>query len=255
MTEERHIQIPERVFLDKRLNANSKLLYGEISSLCYKEGYCWASNAYFAERHGVSKVSISKWVNQLIETGYIKSEIQYKKDSKEVEKRILTVAHPIKQNFNTPLTKVNDPIKENFNTPIKEKLKDNNTSSFNNTINNTSDNNLRHASSIYIYYRDSVNASLTKLQEQQIDHWLEHVTVDMLKHGINRVVEHSPEKPFNYLKSIIERWMRDGVQNLAQVQNDDERYERIKARNKNRNKPSDQQQQMQFDGGLPELDF
>jgi len=112
--------IPANVRYDSTLIDGAKLLYGEITALCNQEGYCWASNLYFSELYGVSKVTISKWINQLKEKGYIDSYISYKEGSKEIDKRYLTI--------------VNDPIKEKFNTPIKEKFKDN-TTVFNNTIN------------------------------------------------------------------------------------------------------------------------
>ncbi|HGF7598888.1 TPA: conserved phage C-terminal domain-containing protein [Enterococcus hirae] len=107
--------IPANVRYDKELPANAKLLYGEITALCNERGFCWASNNYFADLYGVSKVSISKWIKKLVENGYINSDIHYKEGSKEIEYRYLTL--------------VND--------PIKQKFKDNNTS-FNNTNNNMS---------------------------------------------------------------------------------------------------------------------
>lgn len=113
--------IPANVRYDKDLPANAKLLYGEITALCNERGFCWASNNYFADLYGVSKVSISKWIKKLVDHGYLNSEIHYKEGSKEIEYRYLTL--------------VNDPIKEKLNTPIKQKFKDNNTS-FNNTNNN-----------------------------------------------------------------------------------------------------------------------
>lgn len=109
--------IPSTVRYDESLAANAKLLYGEITSLCNERGYCYATNNYFADLYGVSKVSISKWVNQLIEKGYIVSKIEYVNNSKEIKKRYLFVNDaytPIKEKFNTPLRKVYDPIKEKF---------------------------------------------------------------------------------------------------------------------------------------------
>ena len=68
--------IPATVRYDKEITPNAKLLYGEITALCNKEGKCWASNNYFSELYGVSKVSISKWINQLIKNGYLNSEME-----------------------------------------------------------------------------------------------------------------------------------------------------------------------------------
>ena len=54
--------IPATVRYDDRLTPNAKLLYGEITALSNKEGYCWAGNAYFANLYGVTKTSISTWI-------------------------------------------------------------------------------------------------------------------------------------------------------------------------------------------------
>jgi hypothetical protein len=122
--------IPANVRYDSELAPNAKLLYGEITALCNERGYCWASNSYFSELYKVSKVSISKWINQLVDKGYLTSDLQYKEGTKEILNRYLRI--------------VNDPIKEKLNTPIKEKFKDNNTS-FNTTSNNTKELYIRYA--------------------------------------------------------------------------------------------------------------
>jgi hypothetical protein len=111
--------IPASIRYDKDLTANAKLLYGEITALAQKNGVCYATNKYFAELYNVSQVSVSKWINSLVNKRYINLEIVYKEGTKEILNRYLTLVY--------------DPIKENLYTPIKEKLKENNTSSINNT--------------------------------------------------------------------------------------------------------------------------
>lgn len=66
--------IPADVRYAKNLNANAKLLYGEITALCNKEGYCWASNTYFAELYGCTPQSISNWIQELVSQDFIRTE-------------------------------------------------------------------------------------------------------------------------------------------------------------------------------------
>ena len=55
---------------------NAKLLYGEITALASKEGYCWATNRHFAELYGVSPATVSEWVAALRSLGAITYEIE-----------------------------------------------------------------------------------------------------------------------------------------------------------------------------------
>ena len=120
--------IPASVRYDKRLPANAKLLYGELTALSNEKGYCWAGNDYFAGLYEVSKTSVSKWVSALKDAGYIQIQLEYAEGTKQILHRyIRIVKDPIEEKLHTSIRKVND--------PIEEKLIDNSTS--NNTNNNT----------------------------------------------------------------------------------------------------------------------
>ena len=58
---------------DDRIRAQLPLLL-LISSLSAKEGYCYASNQYFAEKFKTSSVNISRWITELKKYGYIETE-------------------------------------------------------------------------------------------------------------------------------------------------------------------------------------
>ena len=97
------------------LKPNAKLLYGEITALSNKLGYCFASNSYFAELYGVSKNTVSRWLSDLKKFGFITIQLELN-ERKEIVKRIIGI------------------YKKEGN-PIDEKGKGNNTS-----INTTSNN-------------------------------------------------------------------------------------------------------------------
>ena len=68
------------------LKPNAKLLYGEITALSGKLGYCYASNNYFAELYDVSKNTISSWISDLKKLGFI-TVIVERNDKKQIIKR------------------------------------------------------------------------------------------------------------------------------------------------------------------------
>ena len=67
--------IPATVRYDCRLKPAEKILYGELTALSNKEGYCFAQNKYFAELYNVTVGTVSKWLSHLQKLGYIFIEI------------------------------------------------------------------------------------------------------------------------------------------------------------------------------------
>ena len=68
------------------LKPNAKLLYGEITVLSGKLGYCYAANNYFADLYGVSKNTVSRWISDLNKLGFINIEVE-RNEKKQVIKR------------------------------------------------------------------------------------------------------------------------------------------------------------------------
>lgn len=66
------ISIPSQVCFDTRLSASAKLLYGEIAHLCEQQGSCPMSNHYFAGLYQVTTKTVTAWVAQLEEAGYLR---------------------------------------------------------------------------------------------------------------------------------------------------------------------------------------
>lgn len=58
-----------------KIKANAKLLYGEITALTNKKGYCYASNAYFAELYEVTEKQVKIWLRELEAHNFITSVV------------------------------------------------------------------------------------------------------------------------------------------------------------------------------------
>ena len=80
---------------------------------------CIMSNSYISSMLNISKVHSSRLISSLRYKGYIKVKIEYKENSKEIQKRILT---PINKCVNTYKQIRTRPI----NTDVKGILKNNN---------------------------------------------------------------------------------------------------------------------------------
>ena len=95
--------IPANVRYSK-IPDGAKLLYGEITSLCNKRGYCWATNKYFADLYGKDSGTISRWIQALRGGRFIVTEA----NESEGNKRKIYLAHaypPLGKNAETPLGK------------------------------------------------------------------------------------------------------------------------------------------------------
>lgn len=126
--------LPSSVRYDNRLKPNEKLLYSEITALSNKTGLCYATNKYFADLYEVENETISRWIKHLKELQYIDVEIIYKEETKEIDKRVIKInGIPIDKNINTYIPNNQEGYCENNQEGIDKKVKENNTS-----INNTS---------------------------------------------------------------------------------------------------------------------
>lgn len=127
--------IPANVRYDKDLPPMAKLLYGEITCLTQKNGFCWATNAYFAELYGMSKDRISRLIGILEKKGYISVHVERNEKNEVVKRYIkLSVAEipiPSGENNENPTVKNND-------TSTVKNNEENNINLNNTRMNNTS---------------------------------------------------------------------------------------------------------------------
>lgn len=109
--------IPATVRYDTNLKYAEKLLYGEITALANKNGYCYAQNKYFADLYNVTAVSVSRWISHLQELGYIKTEVIRNENKEIVSRNIYIVDIPYCQKNQYPYIQKNQ---EGINKNVKD---------------------------------------------------------------------------------------------------------------------------------------
>ena len=84
-----------------------KILYSEITALANTQGFCFASNSYFGKLYEVDKKTVGVWINNLAKFGYLKVELIYKENSKEVLERRLYIVDLKEVSLSTPVEEKN----------------------------------------------------------------------------------------------------------------------------------------------------
>ena len=136
--------LPASIRYDKNLKPMEKIMYSELTALSNKNGYCNATNSYFAELYEVGKNTVSLWIGDLEKAGYIKTKLIYEPGTKNIKERRIYITNPITKNDDTYHEKEVDPITKNDDTPITKNREDNNTSINNTRLIITNNNNLEN---------------------------------------------------------------------------------------------------------------
>ena len=117
MKEFKGVWIPYEILTDIKLNDKEKFVYSMILYLS-KEKECIMSNSYISELLNITKIQASRIINSLKKKGYLKVDIIYKENSREIALRKIT---HIYKNVNTYKQINTSPI----NTNVKEIINNN----------------------------------------------------------------------------------------------------------------------------------
>lgn len=180
---------------DERLKANEKIMYSEITALSNKNGYCSASNTYFAKLYKVHKDTISDWINNLKKYGYIKIVLERKDGTKQINKRKIYINNsyidrnldPIGENTYTLSVKSPIPYRQNHLDPIGEITEENNTR-INNTRCNNHDESTRKQTIISVWNSLDDNIPKIKTLNASTDRY-KMLKARMNEHGLDKVIE------------------------------------------------------------------
>jgi hypothetical protein len=164
----------------------AKLLYGEITALCNKEGYCWANNTYFANLYKVHKNTISRLIGILVKNGFLDIEMTPQQKGVEVSRKLFI------------------PILKNVEGGILKNVEDNNTS-INITNNITNNNSVIGKNYNLDYARKLVEGKDTQEFEDKYS-ISQDVVIDIAEELVNYVA--STGKRYKDYKATMHNWIK-----------------------------------------------
>ncbi len=222
--------IPATVRYSQELKANEKLLYGEITALSNKNGYCYAQNRYFANLYGVSIETVSRWLSHLQKLGFIKVEIKRNENKEIIARYIYIIDIPYCQKDQYPYCQksqegIDEKVKDNiinnnkkiddlFNLVINKSFKIQN--EFYQIIErlelNYNQNLLAHMKPEKIVMLKNIIFVLYELYLENFGFILSKANRDDLIVLYNISVQHTPEDLLNYYKrAIINKYTNNSV--------------------------------------------
>jgi len=88
------VHIPPPVMASTDIGMGEKVLWGKILGLIGEKGYCWAGNKWLAEQLGFTKATVSTYICNLVDRGYLRREVIRAKDGqgKIIERRLFPVS-------------------------------------------------------------------------------------------------------------------------------------------------------------------
>lgn len=87
--------IPAVIRYDDQIPPNAKILYAEISSLIGAEGFCWATDDYFAKVFGFAERTVRDLMAALKAAGYIRVEEERGNHKVLIRRRIYAGLNPL----------------------------------------------------------------------------------------------------------------------------------------------------------------
>lgn len=118
--------LPANVRYDKRLKPMARIMYSEITALSNKDGFCSASNQYFADLYEVAPETVSRWISQLDKCGHVSVRIMKNEQGQIIERLIFPTVNT-QEHIEGVLTKRSIPSRQKDQGGIDKKIKENKT--------------------------------------------------------------------------------------------------------------------------------
>ncbi|WP_404274110.1 DnaD domain protein [Fructilactobacillus sanfranciscensis] len=194
----------------KELNSTDKCIYGVIYTMLNTTRKCFMSNARIANEISSTPKSVSRSITKLSRLGLLKVELTYKKDSKQVDKRFITLG-------NTPIPKNEHRVCSNKSIGIPKNEQDNrllNRLSYKDDDDDKNDFEIRQK--IMREFQTNIANVSSSYVTEQINDWINTVGADLVMRAVEVAIENTAHS-FKYVNSILTDWQKKNIKTVEQA--------------------------------------
>lgn len=219
-------QIPSSIMKSKELNSTDKCIYGVIYTMLNTTRKCFMSNARIANEISSTPKSVSRSITKLSRLGLLKVELTYKKDSKQVDKRFITLG-------NTPIPKNEHRVCPNKSIGIPKNEQDNRL--LNKSVNGGGEE-LENSLQVVINNFQKNIGLLNGKNINDLQVWTKDLPVDVINYAVDIAADNNAQT-YSYVNSILKRWFQQNIKTLDQAKANSVKNKRSYSnRNTNHNK-------------------
>ncbi|MHC5523316.1 helix-turn-helix domain-containing protein [Ligilactobacillus saerimneri] len=210
------------------------LMYGEITALSNKYGYCTASNSYFSKLYKVNNDTVSSWITDMVNRKWIRRELI--KEGKQVKQRRLYLrslpalqehgGYPEKTGGVPRKNGVRYPEKTGEGTP---KNTEENSTSINNTSNNnsstttsTGDNQQEQTAYELI---ESLGVHFNSVQQDDFLEYSRTVDDGLIKQAVLRAAKKQSFPKWSLIEGILKTYLDHSIRTAEEAKAFDKEYE------------------------------
>ena len=210
------------------------LMYGEITALSNKYGYCTASNSYFSKLYKVNSDTVSSWITDMVNRKWIRRELI--REGKQVKQRRLYLrslpalqehgGYPEKTGEVPEKNRGGYPEKTGEGTP---KNTEENSTSINNTSNNnsstttsTGDNQQEKTAYELI---ESLGVHFNSVQQDDFLEYSRTVDDGLIKQAVLRAAKKQSFPKWSLIEGILKTYLDHGIRTAEEAKAFDKEYE------------------------------
>ncbi|CAI2683024.1 hypothetical protein AKUA1404_09380 [Apilactobacillus kunkeei] len=198
------IQVQMQTLKKLGLTSTDKLVYGTIYTMLNVTGKCFMSNASIAESIEIKPKTVSKSISKLSELGLINVKLIYKEDSKQIDKRYITLSDYSRGG----MLRKSDTLSYQSSIPMLQKSEDNrllnkSINRLNNNMSSSNEHDHSEAKEIIAYLNDKADKHFRNTQSnyKRIEARLKDYSIDDLKHVIDN-------KCASWLNTNMDKYLR-----------------------------------------------